>query len=100
MCSQEKLRQVRQLASAGSRAAQGLPVPEPPSNLRRVELLPLLLLLQPLSRFLQGTEVQLPKGASLKTGEATEGLAGAQCQAQQGARGQGVSNKRPPAGRR
>ncbi len=77
MRSQEKLSQVRRLASAGSRAVQeGTSVSRAPSNLRNVGLLPLLIPLQPLSRFLQGTEVQLPKGAGLKIGEATEGLAG------------------------
>ncbi len=67
MHSQVKLSQVRRFASAGSRA-----VPLPPSNLRSIGLLTLLLPLQPLSQFLQGMELWLPEGAGLKIGQLTE----------------------------
>ena len=92
-CSQEKLSQVRWLASAGSRAAQELPVLERLSSPRNIGLFPLLLPLQLLSQFLQGTEVRLPKGASLKTMGNNRRSGGAPAQSQQSARGQGVSNK-------
>ena len=59
--SQEKLSEVRWLASAGSRAAQELPVPEPPSSLRNLGLLPLLLPLQPPSHSFRGWRLSCHK---------------------------------------
>ena len=75
--SQEKLSQVRRLASVCSRAAQGTSgsrVPQQSQKRRTVP--PPLLPLQPLSHFLQGMEVWLPKGACQKTGVTTECLVG------------------------
>ncbi len=68
--SQEKLSQVRRLASASSRSAQGTSGSRATqqSQKHRAAPPPLLLPLQPLSRFLQGMEVWLPKGAGLKIG--------------------------------
>ncbi len=101
MRSQEKLTQVRRLASSGSRATQGTsgaratqqslkrraasPPPPPPTT----QSVP------------SGDGGSAAKRRRSKTGELI-GQAGppAQSQAQQGARGQGLSNKRPPARRR
>ncbi len=102
--SQEKLSQVRQLAMYGSWPAQGTSGSRATHNHRSIWLLPLLLPLQPLSRFLRGMEVWLPNGAGglaakrrrckNRGGNRRSGSGSAGC------RGQGVSNKRPPAIRR
>ncbi len=99
--SQEKLTQVRRLASSGSRAAQGTSGPRAPvqSQKRRAAPPPPPPTAQAVPSGDGGSAAKRRRsknrGANRRSGGAP-----AQPQAQQGARGQGVSNKRPQAGRR
>ncbi len=100
MHSQEKLSQVRRLASAGSRAAQGTSgsralqqsqkcraVPPPPPH-PTAQSVP--------SR--DGSLAAKRRQSKNRVNNRRSGRAPAQSQAQQGARGQGFSNKKAPAG--
>ncbi len=73
---QEKLSQVRRLASADSRAAQATSGFRAPQQSQKHRAVPPPPLQQALSQFIQGMEVRLPKSAGQKIGVTTEGLVG------------------------
>ncbi len=101
--SQGNLSQGRQLASAGSRAAQGTSGSIVPQQSQKRKAVPPPSPPPPTAQSVPSGDGGLAvKRCRSKNRSANRrsGGAPAQSQAQQAARGQGVSNKRPPAGGR